>query len=168
MSAATVSTDFPALDAAPGLVDEDAGGGEGEPLPVGPAGEDEGSHRGGLSEADGLHLGPHVLDGVVYREAGGHGTARGVDVDRDILLGILGLEEEELANDEVGARVVDLAVHEDDPVLEEAGKDVENVFPVARGLVDLGHPNHLLVHDTALSHVPEFRAGLPICRNRPR
>ena len=49
--------------------------------------------------------------------------------------GILGLEEEELGDDQVGDVVVDRRPEEDDAVLEEAGVDVVGAL-AATGLLD--------------------------------
>jgi hypothetical protein len=147
------------LGPAPGLMDEDAGGGEGEALSLRAAGEDEGGHGSGLADAIGLDVGLDALDRIVEGEAGRHGTAGRVDVDRDVLLGILRLEEEELGYGEVGRQVVDLAVDEDDPVLEEAGVDVVGPLADARLLDDDGHQvMHSLVH----GRIPHCRKLLRI------
>ena len=53
-----------------------------------------------------------------------------VDVEPDVLLGILALEVEQLRGDEVGDVVVDLAAEEHDAVLEQA---VEDVHPLEGG-----------------------------------
>ena len=44
--------------------------------------------------------------------------------EADVLLGVLGRQEEELGADLVGHRLVDGAAQEDDPLLEEALEDV--------------------------------------------
>ena len=75
----------------------------------------------------------HVLHRVVDGEPGGHHAAGAVDVDLDVLLGILALQEQELGDDRVGHEVVDLGADEDDPVLEQAAEDV----PLA--LAAVGH-----------------------------
>ena len=54
----------------------------------------------------------------------------------DVLLGILRLQEQELRHHEVRVHVIDLTVHEDDPVLEEPGIDVVGSLPAARLLDD--------------------------------
>lgn len=51
-------------------------------------------------------------------------TTGGVDVHVDGLGRVLGLEEEELGDDDVGGVVGDGAVDADDALFQEAGKDV--------------------------------------------
>jgi len=59
----------------------------------------------------------------------------GVDVEVDVLVGVLGLEEEQLGDDDVRHVVVDLRPQHHDPVLEQAAVDV--VHPLApMGLLD--------------------------------
>ena len=78
-----------------------------------------------------------VLHDVVDRHAGvGHAPGR-VDVELDVLLGVLGLEEEHLGDDQVGHLVVDLLAQEDDALAQQLRVDVEGpVAPVA--LLDHG------------------------------
>jgi hypothetical protein len=71
-----------------------------------------------------------VLHDVVDGHAGVGHPARGVDVEVDVLLGIPGLEEEHLGDDQVGHLVVDLLAQEDDPLTQQLRVDVEG--PVAR------------------------------------
>ena len=58
--------------------------------------------------------GPDELHRVVDREPGIHDAARRVDVDRDVLVGVLRLEVEELRDDEVRDLVVDRRSEKDD------------------------------------------------------
>ena len=52
-------------------------------------------------------------------------------VQADVLLGILGLEEEELCRDHVGQVVGDLGAEEDDALAQQAGVDVEGSLATA-------------------------------------
>ena len=61
-----------------------------------------------------------MLHRVVDRHARVGGAAGRVDVQRDVALGIVRLEQEELGDDQVRDLVVDLAPEEDDPVAEQA------------------------------------------------
>src|SRR6266571_4301561 len=124
-----------ALGAPPGLVDQDPGVGEGEALAGGPRRQQHGSEGSRLSHADGLHVGPHELHGVVDGHARRGHASGAVDVDVDVLLRVLGFEEEELGDDQVRHHVVDGGAYEDDVVLQQARVDV--VGPLAaRGLLD--------------------------------
>ena len=97
------------------LVDHDAGIGKSEALPgrsrpreIMAAADIPHAHAdGGDVRLDVLH---HVVDG----HAGVGDAARGVDVEGDVLLVVLGLEEQHLRNDQVGNLVVDLLAQEDD------------------------------------------------------
>jgi hypothetical protein len=82
-----------------------------------------------------LIFGPDILHRVVDREAGGDHSARRVDVHEDVLLRVLGLEEEQLGGDERGHMVLDRAGDEDDPLAKQARVDVETAF-AAVGLLD--------------------------------
>src|SRR3546814_10340051 len=62
-------------------------------------------------------------------------AARGVDVQVNVFLGIFGLEEQHLRDDQVGHVVFDLADHENHPLLEESGINVIGAL-TASGLLD--------------------------------
>jgi hypothetical protein len=59
------------------------------------------------------------LHGVVDREARRHGATRGVDVEEDVLLRVLGLEEQELGHDQVRNVVPDGGTEQHDAVAQE-------------------------------------------------
>ena len=105
------------------LVDEHPGVRQHEALTGRARGEDHRGGRGGLAEADGAHLALHELHGVVDREEAGDLATRRVDVDRDVLVGILALQVEELRDHDVGDHVVDRGAEEDDAVLQQAVED---------------------------------------------
>jgi len=87
------------------------------------------------------------------RESRGDRAARRVDVEVDVLVRVLGLEEQHLRDDQVGGRVVDRPDDEDDAFLEQARVDVVRAF-AASALLDhhrdeaqaprLFHVRHLL------------------------
>src|SRR5205807_5540798 len=52
-------------------------------------------------------------------------AARAVDVDRDVLVGVLGLEVQQLGDDQVGDGVVDRRAEKHDPLVEQPRVDVE-------------------------------------------
>jgi hypothetical protein len=93
-----------------------------------------------------------VLHGVVDRETRRNHAARGVDVEGDVLLRVLGLQEQHLRDDEVGDRVVDGLAEKDDVVLEEAGIDVVSPLPAGRLLDDHWNQDHAasLFHNRSL------------------
>jgi hypothetical protein len=61
----------------------------------------------------------HVLHRVVDRQARVDDAAGRVDVERDVLVGVLGLQVEDLGDDQVGDLLVDGLAEEDDPLPEE-------------------------------------------------
>ena len=81
---------------------------------------------------------------VVDRHQHVRGAARRVDVDSDVLVGIVSLEVKQLGHDQVGDRVIDGGTQEDDPVIEEATVDVESPLSSGR-LLDNGR-YHIPVH----------------------
>ena len=80
------------------------------------------------------HVGPHVLHRVVDRHPRVHRAAGRVDVERDVALRVVGLEQQELRDDQVRDLVVDLAAEEDDPVAQKPRVDVERALGAAVGL----------------------------------
>jgi hypothetical protein len=118
-----------ALRAAARLVDHDAGVRQRETL-AGLAGrQQQRAHRRRLPDADGRHVRLDILHGVVHREPRGHDAARRVDIKGNILLRILGFEEQELRAGDRRNMVVNLAGQKNDPLLQQARIDV--VSPLA-------------------------------------
>jgi hypothetical protein len=85
---------------------------------------------------------------VVDREPGVDVAAGRVDVQRDILVGVVGLEVEQLGDDEVRDLVVDGGADHHDPVLQQPRVDVERAL-AARGL--LHHHRDQRAHAATLS-----------------
>jgi hypothetical protein len=75
------------------------------------------------------------LHGVVDGHAGGDRTARGVDVEVDVLVRVLGFQEQELGHHQVGHLVLDRADQEDHAFLEQARVDVVGALATG-GLLD--------------------------------
>ena len=104
-------------------------------LPCDAGGQEHRGGRGGLPDADGADVALDVLHRVVDGEETGDLPARGVDVDADVLVGVLALQVEQLGGDQVGDGVVDRRAQEDDAFLEQPGVEVERpLAPV--GLLD--------------------------------
>src|SRR5262249_43271562 len=76
---------------------------------------------------------------VVDREAGVDLPARRVDVDLDVLLRVLGLEMDQLRDDEVRDLIVDRRAEEDDPLVQQTRVDVERALTTRRLLDDHGN-----------------------------
>src|SRR5215207_290463 len=131
-----------ALEARRRLVDQDPGVGERHPLALRAAGQQQRPHRHRDSDAHRRHVGLDELHRVVDRQAGVDRAAGRVDVDRDVLVRVRGLEVQQLRDDEVRDRVVDRRAEEDDPLVEQARVDVELALAARRALDhhrDQGH-----------------------------
>src|SRR5919106_3092314 len=123
------------LEAARHLVDQDLGVRQRHPLPCRATREDNRAHAHRDADADRLDVGLDELHRVVDGEARVDLAARRVDVDRDVLVRVLRLEMQELGDDEVRDLVVDRRAEEDDPLVQQAGVDVERAL-AARRLLD--------------------------------
>ena len=128
-----------AAEAARPLVDHDPAVRQGVALALGSRRQQDRRHRRGHADADRADRGAQVLHRVVDREPGGHDAAGRVDVQADVALRVLGLEVEQLGDDEVGHVVLDRVAQEDDPLLEEPAVDVVGPFAATRGLDDHRH-----------------------------
>ena len=139
------------------LVDEHPGVREDEALARRAGREQHRRGRRGLADADRLHVGLDVLHRVVDREQPGDLAARRVDVHRDVLVGIFGLEEQQLGDDEVRDRVVDRRAEEDDAVVREPRVDVP-LHAAARRLLDEPRDRDVLVADR-LDHASDLSSA---------
>ena len=131
-----------ALHARQGLVDHDPRMGQGEALALGARAQQQRPHRRGLAHADRRDGRLDVLHGVVDRHPRRHRPARAVHVEVDVLLRVLGLQEEHLGDDQVGHVVFDVARQEDDALLEEPREDVVRALAARRLLHDHGNECH--------------------------
>ena len=109
--------------------------GQRHPLALGAAGQQQRAHAHRDPDADRLHVGLDELHRVVDRQAGVDRAAGRVDVEADVLVGVLGLQVQELGDDQVGDVLGDRRAEEDDPLAEQARVDVESAL-AARGLLD--------------------------------
>src|SRR5208337_2745062 len=119
----------------PGLMDEDAGVGQGEALFGRATGKEHGGDGCGLADTGGDHVRLDELHGVINGEAGGYGAARGIDVELNVFFRVFGLQEEHLGSGEVGDVVVNGRADKDDVFLEQAGIDIVGALAAA-GLFD--------------------------------
>ena len=97
-----------ALESAHGLVNQDAGVGQGVAFFLGARGQKHGGHAGRLANAYGGDFRLDISHGVVDGHACGDAAAGGVDVEIDVLFRVVGLQKKELGDDGVGHDVVDL------------------------------------------------------------
>ena len=106
--------------------------GEAAALAPGAGTEQKGTHGGGQAHAHRVHVGFDVLHGVEDAEAVVNGAPRRVDVEVDVLLGILSFEEEQLGHDPVGRLSRDRFSQKHDPLAQQTGIDVERTFTPSR------------------------------------
>src|SRR5882757_243580 len=112
-----------AAEAGGGLVHQDAGVRQREPLAGGARGQQELTHRGGHAHGDRDDVVLDELHRVVDGHAGGHGAVRADDVEEDVLVR-LGGQQEQLRGDLVGDVVVDRLAEEDDSLAEQSVVDL--------------------------------------------
>src|SRR3954468_1426253 len=139
-----VDLDVARLALEPGrrLVDQDAAVRQREALARRPAREQQRAHRHRDPAADRRHVRLDELHRVVDREAGVDRAARRVDVDRDVLVRVDGLEVQQLGDDEVRDLIVDRLAEEDDPLVEQAREDVVLALAAGAALDDGGDEGH--------------------------
>ena len=105
-------------------MDHDLTVGQGDALTLGTGGEQECAHAGGHADADGGDVALDEVHGVVDRHTGRNRATGAVDIERNILVGILGLQEQELRDHQGSGGVIDLVRQENDAVVEKTGEDV--------------------------------------------
>ena len=106
--------------------------GERKPLALGPGRQQDRRHRRRLADAVGLHIRLDELHRVVDRYPCRNRPARAVDVEQDVLVRILGFQEQHLRDHEIGDRVVNRRADEDDAVLQQAREDVVRALTAVR------------------------------------
>ncbi len=113
------------------LVDHHARIGQCETLALGTGAQQERAHAGGLTDAQGAHIALDEVHRVVDRHAGGDHAPGRVDVETDVLVGILRLEEQQLRHHQVGGDLVDRTDQEHHALLEQARVDVIGTLAAA-------------------------------------
>ena len=112
-------------------------------LPLRAAGQQQRAHRHGDADAHRRHVGLDELHRVVDRQPGVDRAAGRVDVERDVLVGVLGLQVEHLGDDQVGDLVVHGRAEEDDPLVEQPREDVELALAAGGALDDHRDERHV-------------------------
>ena len=102
------------------LVHQDAGVRQRVTLALGARRQQELAHRGGHAHRVGGDVAGRQHHGVVDRHAGADRSARGVDVEVDVLGGVFGGEQQNLRAQPIGDFVVHLRAQEDDALGEQA------------------------------------------------
>ena len=123
-------------------MDHDLGVRQGEALALRAGRQQECTHGRSHADADRGNIALDILHGVVNRKSGRYHAARAVDVELNVLVGVLRLQIEKLGDDQAGGRVVDLLRQEDDAVVQKAGENVIGTLSAARLLDDIGNQTH--------------------------
>src|SRR5258706_476402 len=121
------------------LVNHDTGIRQRKTLALRPRREQERPHARGLADAKRAYVRLDELHGVVDRQTGGNRSARGIDVEGNILLRILRLQEKQLRNDQVGRHFGNRTDQEYHALLEQARVDIVGAFAPAALLDDHGY-----------------------------
>ena len=143
-----------ATEACERLVHHHASVGQREALTRGTGGEQELAHAGGHTHADGGDFAADELHGVVDGHASSDGTARAVDVQPDIGVGVFTLEVQQLGADLVGNVIVDVGAEHDHPVLQQSVEHIETRIHAAvetHGTSVVGHGRNATVVCAGLS-----------------
>ena len=101
------------------LVHHDLGVRQGEALALGAADQQDRAAAGGQADAIGGHRATEDLHGVVNGQRGADAAAGRIDVEVDVLAAVLALQVQELHHQLVGVAVMDLALEQDDAVLQQ-------------------------------------------------
>ena len=120
-----------AAGAAGHLMDHDMGVGQAVAFTWGTGGEQDGTHGGGDADAVGIHIAGEELHRVINSEASGDGATGGIDIDVNVLFGVLHLQEQELGDDGVGDEIIDAGADEDDAILEQARVNIKRTLTTA-------------------------------------
>ena len=110
-------------------------------LALGAARQQHRAHARRLADAHGAHVRLDELHGVVDRQAGADRAARRVDVQRDVLVRIFRLQEQQLRDHQVRHVIFDRADDEDHALLQQARVDVISTFAASSLLDD--HRNEI-------------------------
>ena len=89
---------------------------ERETLAVRACSEKQRSHRSTLAHADRRHIGTNELHRIVDGHTRRNRSARTINVQRDVAIGVFGLEKKKLSYYQIGYCVVDRSAYEDDVV----------------------------------------------------
>ena len=111
---------------------------QGQALALGAGGQQHRRRRRRLAEADRGDVVADELHRVVDREQRGDVATGAVDVDVDVLVGVLRLEVDQLGADQAGDLVVDRRLQEDDVLLQQPAVEVVGPLAAAGLLDDVG------------------------------
>ncbi len=117
------------------LMDHHARVGQGKALALRPGRQQQRAHARRLPDAQRADVGLDELHRIVDRQAGGHRTARRVDVEGDVLFRVLRLQKQQLRDDQVGRHLVHDAHQKHHPLLQQTRVDVVGAL-AATALLD--------------------------------
>ena len=127
------------------LMDHDARIGQAETLALGAGRQQHRCHGSCLSHAKRHDIGPHEAHRVQNRQTGRDRAARRVDVNRDVPLGVLRLQEQQLRDDQVRNRVIDRRTQKDDVFFQQTRIDIVCAFTPG-GLLDYHGDQNGMTH----------------------
>ena len=125
------------------LMDHDLAVGQRQTFALGTRRQQERTHARRHADADGRHIAFDILHRVVDCHTGGDGTAGAVDIQMNILVGILPLQVDQLRHHQRRGRVVDLVTQHNDPVVQQPGKNIIAALAPAGLLDHIGHQTHI-------------------------
>ena len=108
-------------------------------LPLAPPASKMRAHARRLTDADRADIGLDELHRVVDGQARRHDTTGRIDVQVNVLVRILGLEEQQLGDHEIGHVILDRTDNEDDALLQQPRVDVVSAFAAGSLLDDHRH-----------------------------
>ena len=120
----------------------DAGIGQGHTVTGLTGHQEEGPHGRRHAHAQGRHWALDVLHGVIDRQTRGHHPAGRIDIERDFFFRIFRFQKQELGTDQGRHPVINGSVQKDNPLTQQARKDVEGALAPARLLDDHGNEVH--------------------------
>ena len=87
------------------------------------------------------HIALDVLHGVVNGHASRDGAAGAVDIKRDIGVGVIHLQKQQLRHDDIGYLIGDFIRQKDDAILQKAGIQIIAALAVAGAFYYIGDEN---------------------------
>jgi hypothetical protein len=109
-------------------MDHNLGVGQSKPFALRTAGKKKCAHRSRHTDTNSAYVALDVVHRIVNGETCRNGSAGAVDVEINILVGILSFKEKKLSYDERCGSIVDLVSKEDDSVVEKSGINVVGTF----------------------------------------
>ena len=119
------------LRAAERLMDHDLGIRQRNALALRAGREQECAHGRSHADADGGNVTLDILHGVIDRHAVCDAAAGAVDIELNVLIGILRFEIEHLRDDQTCRRCVDFFREHNDAVVEQARENIIRTFAAA-------------------------------------